>query len=70
MRKVDPEKARRLWDYGLSTAQIAERIGCSKGTVNAALRKLGVNLKAACRHGYAPSGGGARYQSFSKDAQR
>ncbi len=41
-RKVDPQELLNLHKQQLSQREIAQRMGCGKSTVNAALRKLEV----------------------------
>jgi DNA-binding NarL/FixJ family response regulator len=52
MNYLDPEKVVELFRMGLNRSQIAQRLGCSPGTVSPILTKHGLTSPQTQRHQY------------------
>ena len=52
------DRVLKLWDYGLDTSAISERLGISRTIVRRELRTAGVDLATSPRQRYDSVGGG------------
>lgn len=49
---IDRDKVHKLWNQGLTSAQIAERLSCSRGAIQAILSARSLTSKNRPRHGF------------------